>query len=166
MLNTINELDAMSAADQLLGMTNLFQMTMDRRRARPVGEPTRLQSFLLMAIARHGTMTVSELAPLLDVSAATTSQMVGTLETRGWVSRAFDPRDHRRHVLELTTEGHEMVERSRMRRRERLVEILSRLSGTDRAELVRLAERVAMAAAEAAPQPEGSNGSNVDGGEA
>ena len=158
-MNTISELDATTAADQLLGMTNLFRMTMDRRRARPAGEPTRLQSFLLMAIARHGTLTVSELAPLLDVSAATTSQMVGTLEASGWVSRAFDPQDHRRHVLELTGEGHEMVERSRMRRRERLVEILSRLSGEDRAELVRLAERVAVAAAEA-------GWSQVDGGEA
>lgn len=160
----MSELDAMDAADQLLGMTNLFQMTMDRRRARPAGEPTRLQSFLLMAIARHGTLTVSDLAPLLDVSAATASQMVGTLETRAWVSRAFDPRDHRRHVLELTAEGHEMVERSRMRRRERLVEILSRLSGEERAEMVRLAERVAVAAAEAGwSQVEESQ---VDGGEA
>ncbi len=157
----MNELDAMDAADKLLGMTNLFQMTMDRRRDRPAGEPTRLQSFLLMAIARHGTMTVSELAPLLDVSPATTSQMVGTLEARGWVSRAFDPQDHRRHVLELTGEGQAMVERSRLRRRERLVDILSRLSGADRAELVRLAERVAAAAVEAAGSP--PEGSPVDG---
>ncbi|MDA8200968.1 MAG: MarR family transcriptional regulator [Thermaerobacter sp.] len=160
----MSELDATDAADQLLGMTNLFQMTMDRRRARPAGEPTRLQSFLLMAIARHGTMTVSELVPLLDVSPATTSQMVGTLETRGWVSRAFDPEDHRRHVLELTVEGQAMMERSRMRRRERLREILSRLSGTDRAELVRLAERVAAAAVEVAgSHPEDPQ---VAGGEA
>ncbi len=77
----MDELDEVEAADRLLAMTNLFRMAMERRHARPAGEPTRLQSFLLTAIARHeGAMTASELAPLLDVSAATASQMVGVLE--------------------------------------------------------------------------------------
>lgn len=166
----MSELDAMEAADRLLSMTNLFQMTMDRRHARPAGEPTRLQSFLLMAAARHdGAMTVSELAPLLDVSPATASQMVGTLEARGWVSRAFDPHDHRRHVVALTTAGQEMVEQSRRRRRDRLVAVLSQLSGAERADLVRLALRVAEAAVNAGA-PDVRDARDVhevrDGGEA
>ncbi len=77
----MDELDEMDTTDRLLAMTNLFRMAMERRHARPAGEPTRLQSFLLTAIARHeGAMAASELAPLLDVSAATASQMVGVLE--------------------------------------------------------------------------------------
>lgn len=137
------DLDVTGAADQLLGMTTLFRATMERRHARPAGEPTRLQQFLLASIHRPDGITLSELAPLLDVSAATVSQMVGTLEARDWVERGFDPADRRRHVVRLTDAGAAAVERAEGRRRERLMGVLQELSGEERWEMVRLAERVA-----------------------
>lgn len=137
------DLDAAAAADELLGMTTLFRATMERRHERPAGEPTRLQQFLLSSIHHRDGVTLSDLAPLLDVSAATASQMVGTLETRGWVGRGFDPADRRRHVIRLTAEGEQVVLRTQDRRRARLMRVLDQLSGEERWELVRLAQRVA-----------------------
>lgn len=153
----ISALNANEAADHLLGMTNLFSMTMDRRHARPPGEPTRLQHFLLAAILRREGMALSDLAPLLDVSPATASQMVGTMEARGWVARGFDPKDHRRHVVHVTEAGAAVVQRSRQRQRARLVAVLEQLTAEERAELVRLAERVASVVMRAGP-PAGESG--------
>lgn len=147
-------------------MTNLFSMTMDRRHARPPGEPTRLQHFLLQAILRRDAMALSDLAPLLDVSPATASQMVGTMEARGWVARGFDPLDRRRHVVRVTEAGTAVVQRARQRQRARLVAVLEQLTAEERAELVQLAERVASVVMRAGPEggPAGGKGHDSQGG--
>jgi DNA-binding MarR family transcriptional regulator len=156
------DLDAAVAADELLGMTTLFRAMVERRHARPPGEPTRLQQFLLASIHRPEGITLSELAPLLDVSAATASQMVGTLEARGWVERGLDPTDRRRHVVRLTDSGAAAIDRAEARRRERLLTMLQQLSGEERWELVRLAQRVAAIVVTAAGESSLDSGDTQD----
>lgn len=138
----MEELGVDEAVARLLGMTDLFRVTLERRQDRAPGGPTRLQTYLLTTIMRRRSVPLGDLVALLEVSPTTVSQMVGALEDRGWVRRAFDPADRRRHSVELTAAGEEAVEAAHRQRRHRLRTVLERLTGAERADLVRIASRL------------------------
>jgi DNA-binding MarR family transcriptional regulator len=63
-----------------------------------------------------GPSSIGEIAGALGVTQQAISKTVGELERAGYVARAADPRDARRHLVSLTERGHEMVEVARRAR--------------------------------------------------
>ena len=114
----------------------------ERRRQRPEGGPTRLQEFALLAIRDRGGMQVSELVSLLEISPATTSQLLTSMEEKGWLQREMLPADRRRHQVTLTDGGRTLMAQMEARRRERFARVLGELTGEERAQVVSLAKRL------------------------
>lgn len=140
----MSELSVSQALDELLVLRSLiFAVTVERRPARPAGEPTRLQRHLLSAISERGALAMSEIVAFLEAGPATASQLISALESRGWVVRSLDPTDRRRHSVALTPLGEGVLQRARTDRRSRLRRVLERLTGTERAQLVALTRRLA-----------------------
>ncbi len=120
---------------------------LERRRQRPDGGPTRLQEFALLAIRDRGGMQVSELVGLLEISSATTSQLLTAMEEKGWLQREILPQDRRRHQVVLTDAGRGVVHQMEARRRARLERLLSQLTAEERAQFVALVRRLVEVAA-------------------
>jgi DNA-binding MarR family transcriptional regulator len=69
---------------------------------------------LVLGILRdHGTMPPSELGDRLQVTRATVTGVVDSLERRGFVRRAANPADRRSLLLELTPAGRAVVQELR-----------------------------------------------------
>ncbi|MHB1611432.1 MAG: MarR family winged helix-turn-helix transcriptional regulator [Sulfobacillus sp.] len=145
----MDSLSAKDATDKLVSIQHLFRVMMERRPRGTERRLTRLQRFLLVAIARQGPLTMSELARLLDVGQTTISQFVGTLESQGWITRAFDPLDRRRHLVAITETGQELVHSIQSSQHRYVERILEQLSAQERAQLVAIAEHVATILADA-----------------
>ena len=74
------------------------------------------QSAVLATLANHGAVTLGELAELERVASPTITKVTGILQVRGLVVKVTDPSDRRFVRVELTAEGHALVERSRARK--------------------------------------------------
>jgi DNA-binding MarR family transcriptional regulator len=135
-----------TVAETVAELTSLHRemlgAVVERRRGHPPGGPTRLQEFALLAIRDRGGMGVSELGTLLEISSATTSQLLGAMERRGWLQREMLAADRRRHRVSLTAAGEELVRGLEQRRRERLARLLAAFSGEERGQLITLARRL------------------------
>lgn len=153
---TENFADVAETVDRLLSAQSLFRMAMERRRRRPDDtQLTRLQQFLLGVLSHHGPVPVSRLASLLEVGPTTISQFIRALEARGFVLRSFDPQDRRRHLVQITDAGRRTMAMVLAQRRRRMEEVLGRLTGEERADLIRLAERLAEVLGPAPEAPRG-----------
>lgn len=94
------------------------------------------QSAVLATLANHGPVTLGELAELERVASPTITKVTGILQERGLVEKVPDPTDRRFVRVDLTTEGHALVERSRARKTAWLTR---QLQGLPPEELERLA---------------------------
>jgi len=63
----------------------------------------------LATLARQGPLRLGELAARESVAAPTMSRAVAALEERGAVARSADPSDARSVLLEVTPQGHELL---------------------------------------------------------
>ncbi|GGJ41242.1 MarR family winged helix-turn-helix transcriptional regulator [Deinococcus roseus] len=61
---------------------------------------------------REQHITQTRLADHAHMDPMTTSQVLRTLEQKGWVTRLAHPRDTRARVLQVTAAGTEMIEKS------------------------------------------------------
>lgn len=120
----------------------LLGALIERRQQRPAGSPTRLQEFALLALRDRGGMQVSEVVSLLEISPATTSQLLSVMEGKGWLQRDILPADRRRHQVTLTAAGRALVAEMETRRRERFARVLAELTALERADFVHLAKRL------------------------
>lgn len=121
---------------------NSLNLFVERRQQRPEGAPTRIQEHVLLALRDGGALQVSEIAALLGVAAATTSQMLSAMEEKGWLQRGMLPQDRRRHQATLTPAGRDLVQQMEARRRKRFAQLLAQMSPEERARLVAMANRV------------------------
>jgi DNA-binding MarR family transcriptional regulator len=71
--------------------------------------------------------TASELAQIMSSSLSTMTSIVNTMEARGWVVRTRSETDRRVVWIELTSAGHDLVQRSMHETAERIAEILGEL---------------------------------------
>lgn len=72
----------------------------------------RAQHRLLMILAKHSFASQVELARYLEVSAATIAVSLKTLKKAGFITQKIREEDNRRHFVELTEKGRNMVEQS------------------------------------------------------
>jgi DNA-binding MarR family transcriptional regulator len=86
------------------------------------------QSAVLATLANHGPVTLGELAELERVASPTITKVTGILQERGLVAKVTDPTDRRFVRVELTAEGHAVVDRSRARKTAWLARQLQDLS--------------------------------------
>lgn len=86
------------------------------------------QREVLMAIARAGTLRLSELAREEGLNPTMLSRIIAKLEAAGMVTRTCDPKDARVIHLAATPEGLALRERIRSERTDALLFALGRLS--------------------------------------
>ena len=98
------------------------------------------QMTVLMHLAKHGSMTLSELAEAERISAPSMNRTVDCLETAGHVVRTPDDVDRRKTNIALTAGGGGIVTETVSVRNAWLTEHLRHLSAEERATLVAAAE--------------------------
>jgi DNA-binding MarR family transcriptional regulator len=91
----------------------------------------------LRALARHGTMRLSELSDRLQIAPRTATEVVDALQAGDLVRRRADPADRRAILVELTERGTGTLAEIRASRGTEAGRIFGRLSPAERAELAR-----------------------------
>lgn len=79
-----------------------------------------------------------DVASQLRIAARSAAEVIGQLETQGWITRAQDPTDKRAILLTATDTGRELEASVSRMRSQRGAEYFATLSAEDRAELRRL----------------------------
>jgi DNA-binding MarR family transcriptional regulator len=86
-------------------------------------------------------MTQSSLCSAMNVDANYMVLMLNDLESSGYVERRRDPADRRRHIVELTSAGHEAIARAERAMDDMEDDVLGSLSTEERATLRDLLDR-------------------------
>ena len=94
------------------------------RQAQPDDELSLPESSALTRLDRNGPATASALARLEQISPQSMGATLGSLESRGLVQRAADPKDGRRIVLSLTNAGRQKLRDKRSARTAQLSQAL------------------------------------------
>jgi DNA-binding MarR family transcriptional regulator len=97
--------------------------------------------FALRELRDEGRMTQASLCSAMNVDANYMVLMLNDLESGGYVERRRDPADRRRHIVELTTAGHEAIERAERAMDAMEDDVLGGLGAEERATLRELLER-------------------------
>lgn len=105
------------------------------RASRP--DLTLSQISILLTLLDSGPLRMTELAARERVRTPTTTVAIGRLEKLGLVKRRRDPSDMRAVLVEVTPEGQVQYQESLHARRAHLVDLLTRLSAGERADLIR-----------------------------
>lgn len=93
---------------------------------------------LLLSVANSPKIRMSELASQLGIKARTVTDFVDALEQEGLLTRIPDPLDRRATLLDLTPNAKEHIEKVHSLQSKMSEQILSRLSGAQRSELLAL----------------------------
>ena len=108
----------------------------------------------LSALLKTGPVTQRELAEAMNVRAATLSEQIARLDRSGLVVRTPSEKDHRSVIVTLSEEGKKEARRCSRERAKYNEALFSVLSGEERAELIKLLEKLS----------EHWSESNLDGG--
>ena len=90
------------------------------------------QLFVLHELGKTPSLSLSELADRTRTDQSSVSVVVTRLVDSGYVTRDRDKRDARRLVLNLTKSGRAVAEKSPPVAQEQIIEVLERMSATDR----------------------------------
>ena len=97
--------------------------------------------FALRQLCERATCRRRPCAAAMNVDANYMTLMLNDLEAAGWVERRRDPADRRRHIVELTAEGAEAIERAERAIDRMEDEVLGPLSAEERETLRELMAR-------------------------
>jgi DNA-binding MarR family transcriptional regulator len=107
-------------------------------------------------------LTPSEIAERVLVASATMTATLDALERRGWVRRVANPADRRSVLVEITPDGRAVADQVLPGIRAVEKSMMSRLTVTERAQLVELLDKVLQRSAEiAAEEPIPMSGRRV-----
>jgi DNA-binding MarR family transcriptional regulator len=121
------------------------QMHMLRSNIQPVGDISHSEFFMLKVICKHSTplgLSMSNLSELLKISKPAVSQMVNSLEDKGYVERFMPKSDRRLVLVRLTEAGQQGLDREMQVFTDRLVQTFAKLGEEDTEELFRLLTRL------------------------
>lgn len=107
---------------------------------------------VLVRVATDGQLNLGQVAEALGVHPSNATRVVDRLVGAGLLDRRDDPADRRYLVLELTAQGHDLVERVMAKRRASILDVLERMSARRRRSLAGALESFAEAAGQS---PEG-----------
>lgn len=127
---------------ELLDLTlKLFCCALDKQVYEPLSlegqSLTEVQVDCLRFIYYHDQPLAKEVAEGLHISNAAVTKLIDRLEKRGLVVRRYPRTDRRQVILELTPTGLDLLETSRRKVRQRLTEIIDRMTPEGRADLER-----------------------------
>jgi DNA-binding MarR family transcriptional regulator len=109
-------------------------------RQQSLGGLTPSQASVLSTLDRHGPMTMSQVADHETISKPSATGIVGRLVDKGLVFRSVDAGDRRTIIVEITSEGRELIERRRRERTAYLTRRVESLSDQDHHVLERAIE--------------------------
>ncbi|MGW5667628.1 MarR family winged helix-turn-helix transcriptional regulator [Micromonospora sp. NPDC003776] len=109
------------------------------RKSAGTGEVTPSQFSALFALDRHGPFRLGELGRREQIGKSTVTRLVGTLESRGLVSRTVDDLDARSSIVAITDAGRRLLVRLAERSNDYL---RNRVAELDPAEADRLFDAV------------------------
>lgn len=119
-------------ARQILEVVPRAMRLLREEMRRAAGAGLSVPQFRALAfLGRTPGASLSSLAAFLGIADATASVMVNRLVGRRLVTRAVDPAERRRVMLELTARGSALLERARAHARGRVVERLGALGGAE-----------------------------------
>jgi DNA-binding MarR family transcriptional regulator len=114
-----------------------------------VGEEVTLPQYrALVILASRGPQRLVSLAEALGVTPPTATRMCDRLVAKGLVKRSNSRRDRREIQVALTTEGSHLVSEVSQARRKEIRALLRGLSSQDRADMIRVFNRLSLAAGE------------------
>jgi DNA-binding MarR family transcriptional regulator len=93
------------------------------------------QFHLLGLLHDRGPTAQRELASLMDIDRSALVLLLNPLESDGYIARARDADDRRRHVVSLTREGKKQLDRAAQAQRDVEEELFASLTSSQRAEL-------------------------------
>jgi DNA-binding MarR family transcriptional regulator len=105
--------------------------------------PSKIRALDLLA--EHGGLRVGELADRVGIDDATATRLVDRLEEIGVVGRTSEAADRRATTVALTAAGEELVAGIAAQRQLFFCDVLDALEPAERAELVRLTAKAAVA---------------------
>jgi DNA-binding MarR family transcriptional regulator len=97
---------------------------------------------VITLINANPNMTQKQLSQAINVSPPNLATLLDRLEARGFVQRQRNPNDKRSQILVLTTEGRKLCKKADKTAFELENEATSMLSDAERAELLRLLQKV------------------------
>lgn len=100
------------------------------------------QMVCLYSLGREGTMTLSQLAQSVSLSASTTTGIVDRLENKGLVTRTRGLKDRRKVDLNITQTGQAMIREAPALLQDRLAEALRNLPELEQAAITLSLERI------------------------
>jgi MarR family 2-MHQ and catechol resistance regulon transcriptional repressor len=106
---------------------------------------------ILEALLHKGPLPVNTMAPLVNLTSGSMTTAVDRLQSRGLVRRAADPGDRRARIVQLTPEGHQLIEGVFRQHSGDMEEVASVLSPNERETLLRLLKKLGRHAASIAP---------------
>ena len=128
----------MEASIPLPSQLRLAVLRLSRRlRQQAVGEVTASQLSALYAIAKHGELSLGELAAIERIAPPSMTRIAARLEERGLVDRRVDPADRRVARVAVTSAGRVILDETRTRRDAYLAARISSLSDDEQALLGR-----------------------------
>ena len=95
---------------------------------------------LLSMLERHGSVTMSRIAELLDVSVSNATGLIDRIEERGFVERVRVPSDRRVVHVQLTDKGRQQLHEVELFKEDMINAVLARL---DERQLRRVAQAMA-----------------------
>ena len=130
--------DVLIALRRIIRATDLYS----RRLSRESGL-TAPQLLILQAIARHGEMTMGDIAAEVSLSQATVTTILDRLESRGLVARQRGSSDKRRVYATLTAEGGALLAQAPEPLQETFVRRFSALQDWEQSQIISAVERIA-----------------------
>lgn len=120
--------------------------------------------FMIMNVIPAGGTTLSELAQRLNLSPATLSQTVDSLEERGLLCRTRSTTDSRKVIISVTKQGEKMQNSASKEFHRTMAKLFSKLSRKDRGAMVAGLEQLVRASEEARSGEENASSRRVDAG--
>lgn len=104
--------------------------------------------FLMNAIVKHtvspdGPVSISDVQSKLHISKPAVSQMLNTLEQKGYIQREIDQLDRRKIAVRITDEGQIMLKKTREFADHSLDQIITRFGVENTESLIRLLTHLA-----------------------
>lgn len=110
---------------------------------------------VLVLLATRGRLNLGQVATALGVHPSNATRMVEKLVVAGLVERTDDPQDRRYLVLDLTRQGHGIVEQVMAHRRASIVAVMENMTSARRRSLAKALESFSRAAGEDGDGDEG-----------